>query len=320
MWGIGNGGTGSDAGFPAGAPIIGAGPTAPLVGGAVCSVAGDPILSGGTGPTTCGNVCAANAVQIGTGTGANACTAPAPTSGQVLEYTAPVGTPASFADLNLWLNPGHVTLSGSNVTTWLDQSGHGNNVTNSGSYPVYSAGFGPGGTNTLNFFGSKWLQSTNNLEPSGHDRTLWAVAHVSGSVTPLFAYRSGSPYAALYAESSGPGYVYSDGSTNLTASPLASTAFHLLKWSYRVGSPVVFAIDGVQATVSGGVESSDTGAAGFQVGTVAGQFWQDQISEVIEIGHVSTASDDALIGAYVNTTYGLTISNTTAWTPTTPPG
>jgi hypothetical protein len=52
-------------------------------------------------------------------------------------------TPASLSGLSLWLkSDSGVTLSGSNVTAWADQSGNGNNaVTNIGEEPTFVSSF-----------------------------------------------------------------------------------------------------------------------------------------------------------------------------------
>jgi len=52
-------------------------------------------------------------------------------------------SPASLSGLSLWLkSDSGVTLSGSNVTSWTDQSGNGNNaVTNTGEEPTFVSSF-----------------------------------------------------------------------------------------------------------------------------------------------------------------------------------
>lgn len=52
-------------------------------------------------------------------------------------------TPASLSGLSLWLkSDSGVTLSGSNVTAWADQSGNGNNaIANTGEEPTFVSSF-----------------------------------------------------------------------------------------------------------------------------------------------------------------------------------
>ena len=324
------GGTGLDAGPPAGAPIVGGGPTLPYQFGAVCA-AGQPILSGGTLGTSCGTTCGVNDVMIGTGSGIT-CSAPAPVSGQVLAFTGQ--SPGGLTGLKLWLesNVG-VTLSGSNVTAWADQSGNGNNATAAANFPVFSASAGPGSTPQIAFAYGQSLASSTNVLTSGHDRTVWVVGTQRGNtVGGAILFTKSTPYAAMYVTESSPSYVYSDGiAVSDTISVIPSTASHLFEWDYHIGSPIAFYVDGVAQTVSGGnIANADNGTAGYIVGgggavisswSYLGQPTPSDIEEVIVDDHLATGTERTNVGGYVQGKYGLTITGAGnyGWAPVTPP-
>lgn len=69
-------------------------------------------------------------------------------------------SPIAMGPKAWWSADRGVTLSGSNVTAWADQSGHGFDLTNSGNYPTYSAS-GYNGHPSIEFNGHQWLVNTS---------------------------------------------------------------------------------------------------------------------------------------------------------------
>lgn len=300
----GQGGTGMDAGCPAGTVLEG----------------------DDAGGIRCSPICGPNDVVVTDSTGTtHVCSAPSPQADASAVLTwEPSGGISSLSGLGLWLEQDKgVHLSGSNVTQWDDQSGNANNATNSGNFPTFSASGGPGGSGRLTFASGQWLQSTTNVVASGHDRTTWVVGlPVALDPAPAMTFKLGTPYATFQTASNGGSamHLYSDGVTVNNTTTAVSSVPHLMQWSYTLGAPITYYLDGVSQTVSGGNTASDTGTAGYQLGrNSAGQNWGSDIEEIIVIDHIASSSERSLVGGYIATKYGLTISGATpsGWSPET---
>ena len=307
VWDTPYGGTGLDAGVPDGDIVTGGGPNAPFT-------YVPPI------------VCPADDLPVGTGnSNLFSCSNPQPTNGQTLIFNTP--SPSAISDIaGWWESTAGVHLSGSNVTQWDDQSGAGINVTNTGSYPTYSASGGPNGLPYLSFASAEFLQSTTNVVSTGHDRSVWVVAQTGYHyINSLITFKLSTPYLGLYYHDLyiGTQYLASDGVSYSDVGTFSGPAgvTHLFQYDYHAGSIIGFYIDGVAQMVTGGVTASDTGTSGVSIGKDAlGEYMVGNIEEIIVSSVIASAGEDAVIGGYVENKYGLSISGASGgWGPITPP-
>jgi hypothetical protein len=316
----GNGGTGLDAGCADGSILEGTGLTTPFmcepestfvstiaVGGDLQGTLPNPLIGALHGTFLSGA---------------------APTTGQ--ELVASTFTPAALPGLQWWLSAGAgVSLSGSTVTSWADQSGHGHNATPTGS-PQYTAAGGPNSLPAIIFNGANgFSNSGSNILPQGNDRAIFVVMHNGGSPTsPATFVTNGS--SALYngffynPPSLGTQYIYSNGTALTTVTTTDTGIAHLLEWDVRVGSLPVFYLDGTAQSVAGSNFFAETGSAGYLVGlNPSGQYYNGQMSEVLEIDHIPTPIERNALGGWVQSKYAITVASSAgalAWTPTTVAG
>ena len=242
---------------------------------------------------------------------------------QVFQYRVP--SPTQLAGLQLWLEPDvGVVLSGSNITTWQDQSGNSKNVTNSGNYPTYNASGGPNGLPQIQFNGSQTLKNTvSNVVSSGADRTIWALISQNGTGCPnsVFTNKLGTPYATFQYGNPACQYLYSDGATvNDTTGDTIFTGYRLVEYDYHVGSTVQVYVNGIALNMGGGAAASDTGTTGFQVGSNGGgQGFNGNIEEVVIVDHLASGTERNSVDGYIANKYGLVIpAATVAGWVTTP--
>jgi hypothetical protein len=301
VWSPLYGGTGLDGGAPDGDLITGGGPGAPL--------SYVPPIG-----------CEPNGIPVGTGNANNSftCMFP-PTVGQIPQFTNL--SPSAIPGVELWLTQFHVTLSGANVTTWPDQSPNLNNATSVGLDPTYSVSGGPGGSGYVNFNGSQTLKSSTSVFASGNDRTLFVIGSSAIHVTNnIITFKQSPPVAGFYfSDVPTTQYIYSDNASvsNIVVTPDSGTP-HLFKWGYHVGSTVTFSIDGTPIAVSGGAATSDTGSAGYELAvdpSAETGVWK--VEEIVAVNHLTTITEDSIMGGYAQTDYGLTVVGAvgTGWTP-----
>ena len=94
----------------------------------------------------------------------------------------------------LWLdahNSSALTLAGTNLTAWADESGTGNNATNSGNYPTTNLNtalpvLGYGGQHTVSFLANNWL----NVDVSSIDNDINGFTVIAVEVAKPFTTTS----------------------------------------------------------------------------------------------------------------------------------
>src|SRR5580692_5056643 len=239
---------------------------------------------------------------------------------------------ASLGNLVLWLdaNSGVAQSASGRVTSWADQSGNGNDVSQSaaGSQPTYFPfGAGPDGSLAYLAFGgsgSPFLDNTTtNLTPNGGDVTVIVACQptAGGSGGTPFAMRRSEPLAIFdYVNVGGTNYVYSDGATNasnvtIAGSSLPSTgAAMVMDYSVHVGSPLGFTIDGVPQQTSGGAPTDYTGSTGFSVGGREDypSPWQGDIYEIVVYSGLLSATNLAAARDAVASEWGVSVVNEAA--------
>lgn len=228
-------------------------------------------------------------------------------------------SPLALSGLVLWLRSDlGVTTSSGNVTTWKDQSPLINSASASvGQQPAYVASGGPNNRPYIQGASGQKLTSATQVLTPGHTRTIWAVIRVgSNSPAPVFEFQVTTPYQALLLTGAGgldPNYVYTDGaSISVTSSTNPNNVGddRLIEWDMTLGqTPVVFD-NGVSLPIVPGAITNDSGAGGYWIGAdeVGASFWQGRYYEIIVIDHVASATERALIKAYVIALYGIAVS------------
>ena len=172
--------------------------------------------------------------------------------------------------------------NGQTVQQWNDQSGNGNNVTQTvaGNKPVFQT-TQIGGQPAIYFdgaAGAKYLNNTvSNLVTTGAARTTFIVSKINAASTTggtIFTFRRTTTINSLsLGLNAGVNYVYSDGVTAANNASATASLFtdaknpFIATYSNAGGSQIGLRFNGIPQTVSQvGIVSTETGTAGFTIG------------------------------------------------------
>ncbi len=237
--------------------------------------------------------------------------------------------PSGLGNLVLWLDAtSGVIQSAGAVSEWEDQSGNGNNVSQTAApnQPTYhAAGAGPNGGLPYLTFGSNgsnvFLDNTlKNLTPASSDVTVVVAANLPrgglGGVTLTLG--QSAPFASfMYVNTFDGDYAYSDGANvssndGFAAPPLPVTGTPvILDYTYHQGTSVVLDVDGTPVHNTG-IATAYTGAAGFTVGSredLSYQGWQGDIYEVLVYQGILSAANLAAARNYVASEWGISVES-----------
>lgn len=144
-----------------------------------------------------------------------------PGAGNILsaDYIADPTVPTNgIPNCILWLdanNSSALTLAGTNLTTWADESGTGNNAVNTANYPTTNLNtalpvLGYGGQHTVSFQGNNWLNvNLSSIDNDINGYTVIAVDVANSAAFSSTSYFFGSLYNGVDA-SLGMGYISPD--------------------------------------------------------------------------------------------------------------
>jgi len=237
-------------------------------------------------------------------------------------------SPLVLPNLQLWLRSDlGITLNGSNVSAWADQSGNGRDFTQAVAIaqPGYNASSGANGTPALTFNGT-----TQNLDGAGFGfNTTGALiivfkndaASVVGTANAIFEASNGSN-AIDFEVINFAGYTVYNFGLNYSSGNLVgiSDAFQnslFEAWIVNntgsaVGLPGAHTADVSGATktpIASGAPVSpasfgNKSGIGYRI-DILGGFWQGRICEIIVTSSNLSAGDQTLVRAYLNLRYGL---------------
>lgn len=258
-----------------------------------------------------------------------------PTVGQVLQFngteyiptTLPIFfLPTDLGGLELWLRSDRgVTLSGSEVTAWADQSGTGDsnkNMTGAGgsANPTYnSSDSSYNHYPSVNFAGasSQYMNSTTWATTIAQPYTMFIVGNDDGTATtqvfvggatntqPWF-FVDGSVYAIVAGYSGGSGVLDST-ITNTVVPKVFRAEFN--------GSSSTVSVSTATSNVTGSVNAASVGAGtgGVYLGVDAeyesGHWLNGKIVEVIVYNSILSAMNVALVQNYLGSKYNITIGS-----------
>lgn len=216
-------------------------------------------------------------------------------------------SPAKLGGTVLWVRAdAGVIQSAGAVSQWQDQSASANHANSiSGTKPVYSATAAPHGLPSVNFagMGSGLFGSAAAVVAAGSDRTVFAAARPAAAVGgTVLACAIAAPFAGFFHFQAGPNFIYTDGiSTNNTVTSAPTNASHIYQWGYHLGSQMTFALDGATQVISGGNATSDSGTAGYYLGTNASlQLFQGEIFEIVVANRIVSGGEAALMHTYMS--------------------
>lgn len=223
--------------------------------------------------------------------------------------------PPMISGMVLWLRADQgITLgTGSQVATWADQSGHGNNVTQATATarPTLSASGGPMGQPCLNF-ASASLQMLDRAS-AVVSASPWSAFVVQETSTP--ASEGFSFYVGGLSSSNGLGFglngsdrvIWYSGASILVDGVCPTSTWEL--WSaVNTGTTTTFSVNGssqsvTNPTVQPIAPSAATGIGGST--DTAADTWNGSIAEVILYNRALTAPEVALLNSYFSTRYGV---------------
>ena len=211
--------------------------------------------------------------------------------------------------------------NGQTVQQWNDQSGNGNNVTQTvaGNKPVFQT-TQIGGQPAIYFdgaAGAKYLNNTvSNLVTTGAARTTFIVSKINTASTTggtIFTFRRTATIHSLsLGLNAGVNYVYTDGVTAANNASAPASLFtdaknpFIATYSNGTGSQIGFRFNGIPQTVSQvGIVSTETGTAGFTIGGREdyANWWQGLIAEVIVYNRTLTVAEIQQVESYLQTKY-----------------
>jgi hypothetical protein len=231
----------------------------------------------------------------------------------------PPFNPTDLSNLALWLRSDlGITLNGSNVSAWADQSSNGNNFVNASSatQPLYNLN----GINslpsldTINTVGPSFLACINNTNTflTGPGATIVYVFHPvaigSQAGQGLFAQNWGSAGAPSYLPFNGDGNFYDEFYSTtrqvVGAVPITNALSYLVtsspgNWTAYVNNVQFF-------TTSTNTVGTLAAAPTIMSGGGAG-YWKGFLSEVIVYSRVLTSTERGQVNTYLSSRYGITI-------------
>jgi hypothetical protein len=228
-------------------------------------------------------------------------------------------SPSSLSGLSLWLKAdAGVTLSGSNVTSWADQSGNGKNMT-SVVNPIF-VNNAKNGNPALSFTGSEYMNGLGVFTGSS-SRTFFVVyytdneAEISNSIcgqSNLDTAATGkafliqarndflnsSPYLAGYAADL-PGPAYANNVWNIATADYNGTTANLYTNGtlYNSGELALDTYNTGNCFIIGCIY--DEGVAGYA------EFFGGKLTEVIAYNRVISSIERQQVEAYLNAKYAI---------------
>jgi len=238
--------------------------------------------------------------------------------------------PSGLSGLSLWLKAdAGVTLSGSNVTAWADQSGNGNNATARTANSTFVSSV-INGKPVLRFDGTANL-ITNNFFAHNYDTPITIIAVSKASASTVFGgdptaryiygvtnnggYDAGLAYGAYGTEnpnfSVGFGISYLSGQ-DIESSPMGENQVGLSS-SINSGTLISAFLNGTlvgtadPANQSGGNNSTGAFSIGSEVtlDETAAFFCTCDIAEIIIYNRAITTQERQQVEAYLNTKYAI---------------
>lgn len=228
--------------------------------------------------------------------------------------TLPV--PATISGLILWCRSDKLTLSGSNVLTWTDQSGQSNDLTQVGSnaLPTYTATDASyGGAPSVSFTNGSTtvLGTAGNLAYSAH--TIIVAAKAASGTVYLFVHEQDSPPGEYVYAQTNDSWFISDGSAtdgvNVSAGWIISSSPQVLTVRFDGNhANDIIRLDGVAQSIthaSTGDPSTVTGRF-FLGGTVSGGGGlTGTVAEICVYNRALTLSEYSSVETYMRTRYGI---------------
>jgi hypothetical protein len=151
--------------------------------------------------------------------------------------------------------------------------------------------------------------TTANIVAAGATRYVLGVGQLTSAAGGVFfRFKGGNPGLICYVFSPDANvYYYGDGIA-LEAHELESgapdfTQPFLIEWELTVGALPVVRVNGAARTLTGSNVASDSGTAGFRIGStaVAGQYWPGHIADVYVASGIPSAADRAKLRTFFST-------------------
>jgi len=224
--------------------------------------------------------------------------------------------PSSLGGLALWLKAdAGVTLAGSNVTAWADQSGNGNNATSPSTYPTFvSSSINSKPAISFNN-DSSWMQiPQNSIGNSGNISIFVVLNYVSGAV--ILNKGDAASFEATVWElttNTGFGFVNFDGESynwnTVSVSPATNTPLLLEGFSSAGVSQLAFngtnSGDPSYANNAFNAISQYIGIGGGGDGGSAVSPLNAKIAEIIIYNRALTTQERQQVEAYLNQKYAI---------------
>lgn len=224
--------------------------------------------------------------------------------------------------LKLWLRSDlGLTLASGVVSAWADQSGNGNNVSQSNASlrPAVTAGVA-NGIQGLTWTGSSGMGltgSSGSVLTGSSARSVLIVAkpQTQNASGTLFQFRSGGNRMQLTCGlAGGTTYVYDSASRDTSTSTTITAALHAIEFHTTgvlgtTGALSAF-LDGSAMALSSTIVDADDGSNGFSVGSRPGQAAQQFIGNYLELliyDHKLTAGDLLTCRQYIQARYALAL-------------
>jgi hypothetical protein len=221
-----------------------------------------------------------------------------------------------------------VTLSGSNVTAWADQSGNALNVSDVGmpggsrhlQYVASSVNGLPGLQGTQDFTPQSLIYTGSNVYTGGAPRTVFAVVKPGGPSMfgrlggYIFTFRRSAPEFGLGLETVGgtDQRLYTDFTTIISASTAVDYTGTpiLIRWQTDAGGTNLQTyINGASIPQTSTTLGGESGNVGFIVGSLinddGGQVFQGDTNEIIGYDGVLSAGDITLTETYLKSKWGI---------------
>jgi hypothetical protein len=225
---------------------------------------------------------------------------------------AAVWTPAEITGLDLMLEAdAGITLNGSNVSAWADQSGAGNHFAEAALQPAYQAAGGPGGTRAaLYFSGASHASATRLIGPafSGAAAEIFIVGKKDSQLDGKGGLiRIGSaPEGEVFPWSDGNHYAGFATNVRKTAgAPGTVTGWFLADW-ISTATEWTSRLDRVQKYTTGGNTVGWHTSSALAADPLGGNsFWSGHISAVYKFSRKLTTDERTLVEAYILTKWGV---------------